>query len=111
LVAPRGTPRGVVDVALAHHGLARRIAMVVPHFVVAPFVVARSSLLLTAPAGLARAVARTLSLSVRRPPLPLPETDIQMLFHMRQRSDPGHRWLRERCVALVAKQVRSLHQG
>jgi DNA-binding transcriptional LysR family regulator len=102
LVSPRGARRGIVDDVLAERGLRRRIAMVVPQFVVAPFVAARSDLLLTAPVGLARALAPTLDLAVRPPPLSLPETAIEIVFHARQRDDPGHRWLRDRCAAIVA---------
>jgi hypothetical protein len=36
LVAPGGTPRGLVDDLLAERGLSRRIAVSVPHFLVAP---------------------------------------------------------------------------
>lgn len=41
---------GIVDEVLAKHGVRRRIAMTVPHFLVAPFVVASSDRVLTAPA-------------------------------------------------------------
>ena len=94
LVAPRGRPGSVVDDLLARDHLRRRIAVVVPHFLVAPAIVATSDLVWTAPAGLARAFAETYSLAIRPPPLPIPSFTIAMRWHLRLDRDPGLAWLR-----------------
>jgi DNA-binding transcriptional LysR family regulator len=94
LVAPRGRPGSVVDDLLARDQLRRRIVVVVPHFLVAPAIIATSDLVWTAPAGLARALAARYALAVRPPPLPLPSFSIAMRWHLRLDRDPGLAWLR-----------------
>jgi DNA-binding transcriptional LysR family regulator len=94
LVAPRGTPGSIVDDLLAERGLHRRIALVVPQFLIAPAVVAATDLMWTAPAGLARAFAELLPLTVREPPLALPGFAVSIRWHVRFDRDPGLSWLR-----------------
>src|SRR5207244_198160 len=52
LVAPSGTPGSVVDTELARRGLARRIALRVSNFLVAPVVVCETDFICTMPARL-----------------------------------------------------------
>jgi len=94
LVAPRGLPGSVVDDLLAQGHLRRRIAVVVPHFLVAPAIVATSDLVWTAPAGLAHALAAGYPLAIRPPPLAIPSFSIAMRWHLRLDRDPGLAWLR-----------------
>ncbi|HEU4733037.1 MAG TPA: LysR family transcriptional regulator [Kofleriaceae bacterium] len=96
LVAPRGRPGSVVDDLLAREQLRRRIAIVVPHFLVAPAIIATTDLVWTAPAGLAHALAAHYPLAVRPPPLALPGFAIAMRWHLRLDRDPGLAWLRAR---------------
>ena len=94
LVAPRGRPGSIVDDLLARDDLRRRIAVVVPHFLVAPAIVAASDLVWTAPASLAHALAASYALAVRPPPLVIPSFTITMRWHLRLDRDPGLTWLR-----------------
>jgi len=94
LVAPRGRPGSIVDDLLAQGQLRRRIAVVVPHFLVAPAIVATSDLVWTAPAGLARAFAESYALAIRPPPLAIPSFTIALRWHLRLDRDPGLAWLR-----------------
>lgn len=100
LVSPGGGDRGVVDQVLAPRGLTRRIAVSLPHFVAAPFLVARTDLLLTCPTSLARAAAEYAPLRVMEPPFELPRTQLYMYWHQRFQHDAGHRWLRDFVVGL-----------
>lgn len=84
-----------VDEALAARSLRRKVAMRVPHFVGAPFIVARSDLLLTAPRSLLVHAAELLPLRLFDPPLPLPTVRTVMTWHERVGDDPGHAYLRE----------------
>ena len=95
LIAPTGRPGGPVDRALAARGLERRVAIQIGHFTPAPFVVARSDLLLTAPLRLAESAARILDVDVFEVPLPVPAVEIAMVWHERSHADPAHQWLRE----------------
>lgn len=94
LISPQGRPGGFVDDALARLGKTRRVAVQVGHFATAPFLVARSDLLLTAPASLAREASCHLALRQRPVPLELPPAPSLMAWHERFDRDPGHQWFR-----------------
>lgn len=95
-VATRTGATGEVDRALANHGLHRRIACIVPHFLVAPFIVAESDLILTVNTRIAETFARQLPLKLLKPPVALPEFRISMVWHPRNDKDPAQLWLRRR---------------
>jgi DNA-binding transcriptional LysR family regulator len=93
--APPGVePSGVVDAVLAKQGLRRRIVMSVPHFLVAPFVVASSDLVLTAPVRLLAPFVKRLGLRRLELPMKLPSYKLSQVWAARTRDDDGHRWLR-----------------
>ena len=94
VVSPTGTGRGVVDDALAKHGLSRRVALRIPQFYSALATVAKSDLVLTAPTALAR-LASSLPVVAVPPPLKLVGHAIHLLWHERFTRDEGHRWLRD----------------
>jgi DNA-binding transcriptional LysR family regulator len=88
--------------ALTRLGAERRVALRVPSFFAAALVVARSDLVMTAPARVAASVADGFDLVSRPAPFPIPHFDIVMLWHESRDRDPAHRWLREVIVAAVA---------
>jgi DNA-binding transcriptional LysR family regulator len=95
LVAPRELEdTGVVDTVLGRLGKKRRIVLSVPHFMVAPYAISRSDLLLTIAARIARVVEKPFGLRILRPPLELPEFTIRQYWHERWHHDPAHVWLR-----------------
>ncbi|MFO0603579.1 MAG: LysR family transcriptional regulator [Polyangiales bacterium] len=101
-VAPGGKPGGVVDDVLAQHGKQRRVACAVPHFLLAPHVVASSDLVLTVGARVAEAFAKVLPLRVVEAPVALPGFRMSLAWHERQHRDPAQRWFRAQ-VAEAAK--------
>lgn len=94
-IAPRGTPGGVVDETLAQLGRRRRVALAVPHFLLAPHVVAGSDLVVTVGARVAEAFAAILPLRVVEPPVRLPTFEVRMYWHERHHRDPAQRWFRD----------------
>lgn len=94
LVAPRGTPGGIVDDALAARGLSRRTVVTAPSFLAAPYLVARSDLVLTLAERVARVVATGLPLHILPHPLALAPFTTSMIWHERLENDPAHAWLR-----------------
>lgn len=94
-VAPRGTRGGAVDDALRVRGLERRVALLIPHFLVAPQVIARSDLIVTLGERVARSFAEQLPLQVLSPPLSLPTFDVSLIWHAKMDADPAHAWLRD----------------
>lgn len=94
-VAPRGSAGSIVDSALLKLGHRRNVELVVPHFLVAPHVVAETDLALMLPARVATHFAQHLPLRLLPPPLPLSGFTIGQLWHDRMHRDPAHRWLRK----------------
>ncbi len=98
LVAPTASPgvdaSGVVDTLLRKHGLERRVRMTVSHFLVAPFVVASSDLLLTAPARLLEPFVSLLRLRRIELPVKLARYELAQVWAARSSSDEGLAWLR-----------------
>ncbi|HET9700627.1 MAG TPA: LysR family transcriptional regulator [Burkholderiales bacterium] len=89
---------GVVDDALAKLGRSRRISVSVPHFLVAPYIIVESDVIMTVNSRIARTYARTMPIRVLRPPLELPDFPISMVWHPRSDQDSAHQWLRARLV-------------
>ena len=89
VVAPVGGDRpGVVNLALVHRGLERRVVARVPYFSSAIEMVSRSDLALTLPASLAPK-----RLAIRKPPLQLPGFVLEAVLPRRLRDSELHRWL------------------
>lgn len=103
-IAPRGTPRGVVDDLLAERGLSRRVALMLQHFLVAPHAVAGSDLVITLAERVARAFAAHLPLTIHEPPLAIPRFAMHLYWHERRHLDPAHQWLRQQLLA-IGKQL------
>ena len=102
LVAPRGTPGGIVDDKLAADGRSRRVAVAVPHFLVVPHIVAATDLIATLPTRVVDALASQRDLVKLPPPIALDGFDVAMVWHERNHHDPGQRWLRDQVVAIAA---------
>lgn len=94
LVAPGETESGVVDRALAQHGLRRRVALTVPHFLVAPFVVAATDHALTVSERVIASLRGTLPLAEVALPLELADYALTLVWAASAEHDEGHRWLR-----------------
>ena len=101
-IAPRGSDGSIVDSALGKLGQRRTVALVVPHFLVAPYIVAQTDMALMLPARVARHFAEHLPLKLLPPPLLLSGFTIGQLWHDRAHRDPAHKWLRK----LIAEQPR-----
>jgi DNA-binding transcriptional LysR family regulator len=94
LVESRGDSGGVVDFELSRNNLRRNIAMIVPHFLVAPAILRGTDLILTLAEGVLRKQAKASDLRLLPPPLELPSSRIEMLWHARNEEDASMRWLR-----------------
>jgi DNA-binding transcriptional LysR family regulator len=109
LISPWGMEGGYVDDALGRLGLQRKVAIAVPHFLVAPHIVASSDLLLTVAERVAAVVAGPLGLVVLAPPQELDLTGftLSILWHERTHEDPARRWLRDVIVAEAGERSRT----
>ena len=93
-VVIRGQSEDLIDSWLRPKGIERRIALVVPGYIEALHVTARTDLVAFVPRRLIGALAKQLSLVTVTPPLD-PGIDEQFLFYpTRAQMDPGSIWLR-----------------
>ena len=97
-VAPRGTPGGIVDQVLAKHRRKRRVAIAVPQFLLAPFLVAKSDMIVTIGRRVAEEFAAMLPLRILEPPVTLPPFVTQLVWHERTQDDLAHRWFRQQIM-------------
>ena len=95
LISRTGTRTGVIDEWLSARGLERRIALIVPHFLSAPFIVAKTDMLLSLPDRIARQFLALAPLSILPAPIELPVYELVMVWHPLRENDPAHRWLRQ----------------
>jgi DNA-binding transcriptional LysR family regulator len=102
LVTYRGGHR-VIEEALERAGLARKIALRVPHFTVVPMVLESTDLILTLPGRVARVFERRGAFKSLPPPLAIPPAEVAVHWHERFEADPGNRWLREQVIELFAE--------
>lgn len=93
-----GVGASAVDIALSDQALARRVALRVPHFLLAGMMVAESDMVLTLPRRLAIHLAASLPLEVLDVPLRLPPMAPAMIWHERLHRDAAHMWLRQQIV-------------
>ena len=94
-VVIRGQNADLIDDWLRTKGIERRIALVVPGYIEALHIVARTDLVAFVPSRLITALAKPLSLMAVTPPLD-PGIDEQFMFYpTRAQFDPGSIWLRK----------------
>lgn len=96
LVAPWGTPGGVVDEVLAARKERRRIAIQVPTFLVLPYVLVGTDRVATVPRRIANLLAAAHPLRIVEPPVSVPGFTLHQGWHEIHRHDPAHAWLRAR---------------
>jgi DNA-binding transcriptional LysR family regulator len=101
-VSPSGLSyfAGVVDSALEAKGLARRIVVTCPHFLLASHLVSQSDLVLAMPCRAAMALTGFFPLETMEIPLEMDRVDVSMYWHERCHHSRSHQWLRDQ-VRLV----------
>ena len=95
----RGQPEDLIDSWLRTKGVERHVAMVVPGYLEALHVTARTDLVAFVPRRLIAALSKQLGLVTVPPPLD-PGIDEQFMFYpTRAQMDPGSIWLRRLMLA------------
>ncbi|MGA0878245.1 MAG: LysR family transcriptional regulator [Ilumatobacteraceae bacterium] len=97
-VSPKGKRRGPIDAALAELGLEREHTTTITSFVVAAHLVAATDLVGSLPSSVVSVMARTLPIRALEIPLTLPTFDLNLIWHVRDDLDAGHRWLRQQIL-------------
>jgi len=107
LFSPQGNFSAMGDAALAKVGRRRKVVMTLPVFSGVCRAVAESDLIALVPRQLAERVAPQMGLEIYRPPMPIDPPLIIAVWHRRSASNPLHRWMREKVIALM----RLLNEG
>nr|WP_244277591.1 LysR family transcriptional regulator [Mesorhizobium loti] len=94
LVDLRPERQSEVDKALAELGRTRRLCLVIPHWGVAPRLIADTDLVLTVASRILPSPDERLC--VFAPPFEIPAFPFTQVWHERRESDPAHQWLRSR---------------
>ena len=100
--------RGPVDDALERLGRHRKIAAYVPHFLVAPSIVAETDLVLTTGRRIAEQLAAPLGLAMLPAPIKLAPFVVRMVWHPRSEEESVGKWLRAAVRAAAAALPRKL---
>jgi DNA-binding transcriptional LysR family regulator len=90
-----------LDGLLAERGLTRRVAVSIPHLWAIPSMVAGSNMIAILEAGVVQTSPHRQNVAVYDDPLGLPPSRAGLAWNARHDNDPGHRWLRERILALA----------
>jgi len=105
-VVIRGQSEDLIDSWLRPKGIERRIALVVPGYIEALHVTARTDLVAFVPRRLIGALSKQLSLTTITPPLD-PGIDEQFMFYpTRAQMDPGSIWLRNVMLGIGSEMER-----
>jgi DNA-binding transcriptional LysR family regulator len=94
VVVSAGTGHGKVDEILQRKGIARRVALTVPHFVAVGHILQATELLSTVPERLAERMVKPFQLVAVPHPVELPQVAINVFWHARNHREPGNQWLR-----------------
>jgi DNA-binding transcriptional LysR family regulator len=103
LISRTGTRVGLIDEWLAEKGLTRRIALIVPHFLSAPFIVAKTDMILSLPERIANDFVDLAPLNIVPIPIELPAYDLVMVWHPLHDPDPAHCWLRDQITGICGE--------
>lgn len=92
------------DRALCLMGRQRRVVLTVPQFSALPVLLAGSDMIAIVPDYVALAMAVLADMRAQAAPICLPQHELSMVWRGASHNDPGERWLRSRCSALLAEQ-------
>ena len=93
---------GWVDDALERQNLQRHVAISVPHFLAAPFIIANTNLVVTLAERVAKTYFDALNLRIFSLPLASEGFSMDMLWHTKNNGDLAHTWLR-RIISELSK--------
>lgn len=103
LVSPWGKETGIIDEWLSERGLERRVALIIAHYLSAPFIVCETDLL-SLPSRIATQFVNLAPLKIVNIPKDFPAYHIHMVWHQLRDKDPANVWLRHQ-VLLVTQSI------
>jgi DNA-binding transcriptional LysR family regulator len=98
LMSRREAGTGLIDDWLEAKGLTRKVSLVVPNFLSAPWIVASTDMVFSLPLRIAEHFVRLAPLKIMPIPIEFPTYDLLMVWHSLQDREPAHAWLRQEIV-------------
>jgi DNA-binding transcriptional LysR family regulator len=99
VVQSEGRSQEILEAYLEAHGLSRRVALLTPHFLSLPRLIARTDLIATVPHAIGIAYGTpAYGLKVMQPPFTSPRIELRQHWHRKVHKDARNVWLR-RCVS------------
>lgn len=86
--------QGLMDAFVRRKGIERKVALITPHFMSLPDILAGTDLIATVPDGIAEAFARHRGLARLELPFRSPVFEAHLHWSKSVSHDPAHRWLR-----------------
>ncbi len=103
IIEAQDTGHGRVEKLLAKSGLLRVSKLKLPHFISAPYIVAKTDLIATVTEKLALQTSENLGLIVKPHPVDIPPAQINMFWHRRYHQDTGNIWFRNLIFELFSE--------
>ncbi|WP_152579619.1 LysR family transcriptional regulator [Bosea sp. LC85] len=108
VVRPPNSTEPLLEVIARANKWSLRRTLDVPHFMVLASILAQTDLVAVVPGLVARELAQRAELAVLPVPFDVPSITIRIGWHGRHQADDGHRWLRQRIVAIMADRHRAV---
>jgi DNA-binding transcriptional LysR family regulator len=102
VISSSGAAPTILEREIARQGITRRIALKIPSFLGAAFVIEHTDLLLTVPRRLGDVLQGRGAFRFLPVPFPLPEYEVKQHWHERYHHDEGNRWLRRLVSRLLS---------
>jgi DNA-binding transcriptional LysR family regulator len=101
LISHREDGTGLVDDWLEQHGKKRKVSVILPNFLSASSIVARTDLVLTAPRRVGEHFAHLAPVKMMPVPIEFPDCVATMAWHPLKDKEPAHSWLRQQILDSV----------
>ncbi len=102
VVSASGSAPAIIEREVGRQGIKRRIALKIPSFLGAAFVIEHTDLLLIIPRRLSDVLQGRGTFRIFPVPFPLPEYEVKQHWHERFHHDEGNRWLRREISRLLS---------
>lgn len=102
-IAQRGDPGAIIDDILSKHGLKQQIAIVVPHYLAIPFIVAQTNLVAILLLKLVQRFEESEHIRVVRTQFGELSAPIHLIWPATAAGDPANKWLRSIIVGATAQ--------
>jgi len=102
VISAAGAAPLIIDREVARQGIRRRIALKLPNYLGAAFVIENTDLIITIPQRLAELLETHCAFRIFPVPFTLPAYEVKQHWHERYHHDEGNRWLRRTVSELIS---------